>query len=271
MSGPDTHEAVRLERDGRVAWLVFNEPQRLNPLSLALQRAVRAHAATIQADKTIEAVIVTGEGRGFCVGADLDGFLGEHDDGLSEGQWTTKVMHELSNRVIEDLLKLPVPVVTAVNGACVGAGIGLALCGDVVLMGRSAYLSFNSVPRLGLLPDLGATWFLQNAAGRQRAMAMCLLGDKVKGEDAVRHGLAWECVDDAELRTRAKALAEQLASLPPGAALDFRAAFEHAARHPLVEHLHYEAEQQGGLIDRPAFAEGKQAFLEKRMPRFQRG
>ena len=260
---------VLLERDGDVAILTLSNPARLNPLGTGLQQRLRTLLADIRDDRGVRAVVLTGEGKGFCVGADLSAMGPAGDrDARSVGERTADIMQAVSNRLVLDLRELPVPVVCAVNGACAGAGVGLALAADVVLMARSAYFYLPFIPKLGIVPDLGSTWFIERLAGRGRALAWTLLGDHLGAERAVQWGLAWDLVDDADLRAQALVLAQRLAALPAHAAVEARRAFDAAAANTLPEQLSYEAERQRVLLDLPSFAEGVAAFTEKRAPRF---
>jgi 2-(1,2-epoxy-1,2-dihydrophenyl)acetyl-CoA isomerase len=261
---------VRHERDGDVAILTLHVPSRLNPLTLDIQRGLRAHLAHLREDRTVRALVLTGAGKAFCVGADLSS-MGPAEAGGSLGQRTADTMAALSNRLIADLRALPFPVVSAVNGPTAGAGVGLALAADVVVAARSAYFYLPFMPRLGIVPDLGTTWFLERSVGRARAVALTLLGDRLSAEQAAQWGLVWACVDDASLREEAMAIARRLARLPAHAAQEIRAAYELAGTQPLEAQMHYEAERQRELIDRPEFAEGVKAFGEKREPVFRRG
>lgn len=259
-------DPVLEERHGAVALLRLNLPQRLNPLALSLQLALREHLARLADDRSVRALVLTGAGKGFCVGADL-GSMQAAPAGQSLGEQTA-AMEALSNRLIEDLRSMPFPVLSAVNGPCAGAGVGLALAADVVLVARSAYFYLPFMPRLGIVPDLGCTWFLERLLGRSRAVALSLLGERLSGEQAAQWGLAWACVDDTDLGEQALALAQRLARLPAHAAREIRSVYEHAASHSLNEQMRHEAERQRELIDRPEFAEGVQAFLAKREPVF---
>jgi 2-(1,2-epoxy-1,2-dihydrophenyl)acetyl-CoA isomerase len=169
------------------------------------------------------------------------------------------------------LREMPFPVICAVNGAAAGAGAGLAMAGDVLLMASSSYLYLPFIPRLGIVPDMGSTWFLPRRIGRQRATALALLGDRLSAARAVEWGLAWASVDDASLMDEARKIAQRLAQIPSGAALEARRAFDASERNDLARQLEYERARQRELIDHPAFREGVQAFLEKREPRFHAG
>ncbi len=254
------------DRVGAVALLRLNIPARMNPLTMELQQALRTALAELREDKTVRALLLTGTGKAFCVGADL-GSMSPPVSG-SLGEQTAAMMETLSNRLIEDLRTLPFPVLSAVNGACAGAGVGVALAADVVLAARSAYFYLPFMPRLGIVPDLGTTWFLERAVGRARAVAMSLLGERLAAEQAERWGLVWQCVDDGDLPAQALALAQRLAALPVHAAQEIRAVYELAGQQTLVEQMRSEAVRQRELIDRPTFAEGVQAFLGKREPVF---
>ncbi|MBI5256901.1 MAG: enoyl-CoA hydratase/isomerase family protein [Burkholderiales bacterium] len=259
---------LRFERDGDVALIVFDNPARMNPLSVDFQQGLRELLERVRNDRTLRALVLTGEGRGFCVGADLTSMKPTPDDPRTLGERTAENMHALSNRLIQELHELPVPVVSAVNGACAGAGVGVALAADVVLAARSAYFYLPFLPKLGIVPDLGSTWFMQRLAGRGRALGLALLGDRLSAEQAVQWGVAWACVDDDALRAEALAIAQRLAKLPAHATLEARRAFDAAASNTLVQQLHYEAERQRELLNKPSFMQGVRAFLEKRDPRF---
>lgn len=261
-------DPLRIERDGNVAILSFNVPTRLNPLTRELQQALREQLALLRDDAAVGAIVLTGVGKAFCVGADLASM--NDVEGGSLGTRTAETMASLSNPLIEDLRTMPVPVVSAVNGPAAGAGVAVALAGDIVLAARSAYFYLPFMPRLGIVPDLGTPWFLERLVGRGRAIGMSLLGERLPAIQAAQWGLVWACVEDAELRAHAIALAQRLAKLPAHAAREIRAVYESAATQPLAAQLAYEAQRQRELIDGPDFAEGVRAFLEKREPVFTR-
>lgn len=265
----DTDTVLRLHRYDEVAVLTLCNTARLNPLGIGLQQQLRARLAELAADAGVRALVLTGEGKGFCVGADLQSMGGvPAGDGRSLGAHTADTMHALSNRLILDLQALPMPVVCAVNGAAAGAGAGLALAGDFTLMARSAYFFLPFLPRLGIVPDLGTTWFIERRLGRARAMGLALLGERLSAQQALDWGLVWGCADDTVLQDEALALARRLARLPAHAAMEARYALDAAATGSLADQLHYEAERQRQLIDGAAFAEGVRAFVQKREPVF---
>ncbi len=259
---------LQCERDGDVAIIRIANPSRMNPLTQALQIELRAELTRLRADPSVRALLLTGQGKAFCVGADLSSMNATNGDARTLGQRTADTMVEQSNPMIEDLRTLPFPVVCALNGAAAGAGVGLALAADVVVAARSAYFYLPFLPKLGIVPDLGTTWFLERLVGRARATGLALLGERLSAEDAARWGVVWACVDDAALADEALAMARRLARLPALAALEARRAFDAAASNGLAAQLAYEAQRQHELIDRPEFAEGVRAFMEKREASF---
>ena len=259
---------ITLAVDEGVATLTLNMPARLNALSESLQSEVIQALDSVAQDTSVRALRLTAAGRAFCVGADLSGLGADDAGGRSLGQRTADAMQALSNPLILALRALPVPVLVALNGAAAGAGAGLALAGDVLIAARSAYFYLPFIPKLGIVPDLGVTWFLPRLVGRSRAMALSLLGDRLSAEQAAQWGLVWACVDDAALEAESMALARRLAALPAHGVVEARAAYDHSERSNLAEQLHYEASRQRELLDRPTFAEGVQAFLHKREPQF---
>jgi len=261
---------IRMEKHGRVAVITHSNDAKMNALSGEFQQGTRTFLAQVRKDASIAAVIFTAEGRAFCAGADLSQRTGhsQPDDGLSMGERASEMMQAVSNRLIMDFQELPVPVVCAINGAAAGAGVGLALAGDVTLAAESAYFYLPFLPRLGIVPDLGTTWFLESRLGRARTMGLSLLGEKLSARKAADWGLIWDCVPNADLAERAMQTAQRLAKLPPSAVLEARRAQDAAAHNTLYAQLHYEASRQRDLVGAPNFLEGARAFMEKREPAF---
>ena len=261
-------KCITYELDEGVAIVTLNEPAKRNPLSPQQAAELLAALSCVREDFSVRALMLTGAGKSFCAGANLDDMAAHDSEGKTLGESTFETMERLSNPVIQALQDLPVPVLTSLNGGAVGGGVGLALAADMVIAARSAYFYLPSMPRLGLVPDLGGSWFLRAHAGRARALGMTLLGDRLAAQQAADWGLVWACVDDAELRTESLALARRLAALPPHAALEARRADRAANSNALPAQLDYEAARQRELIDRDSFAEGVRAFAERRDPVF---
>lgn len=264
-------EHVRLHRDGDIAVITLDNPGRRNALSRDMQHGLHRFVDELRTARDVGAVLLTAAGEAFCAGADLAGnAIPAGQEHLSRGQATRKVMEELSNPIITGLRTLPVPVVCALPGVAAGAGVGIALAADIIVAARSAYFYLPFVPKLGIVPDLGTTWFLQRLAGTARATALTLLGERLSAEKAEQWGVIWSCVDDAALQGTATALAHRLARLPAHGVVETRRAYDEAARNDLRAQLQYEAERQCELLDRPEFEEGVRAFLGKREPDFRR-
>ena len=260
---------VLYEVEDGVATLTLNLPAKLNPVAIELQRELRDSLARVRDDREVRAVVLTGAGKAFCVGADLS-TMRPPADGQTLGDQTAEWMQSMSNPLIEELRSLPVPVVCAVNGPAAGAGVGLALACDIVIAARGAYFYLPFLPKLGIVPDLGCTWFIPRRMGPARAMGMALLDEKLSAETAAQWGLIWASVEDDLLLLEAQKIAQRLARLPAHAVIEARKAFEASERHSLPDQLHYESERQRELIEQPSFAEGVTAFLQKRAPVFQK-
>lgn len=270
MSSPSDTPQARLERHGDVALLRMVNSARMNPLTDQLQRELLAHLETVAADTSLRALVLTGEGRAFCVGADLSSMARVPANGRTLGQETGELMRNGTNLLVLALRGLPVPVVVALNGAAAGAGVGLALAGDMTIASHDAYFLMPFLPKLGIVPDMGSSWFLERRVGRARAMGLALLGDRLEAATAASWGLIWSCeaADGATLEAQALALAARLAQAPAHAVLEARALFDAAASQALPAQLAYEADRQEVLIDHEAFREGAAAFMERREAKF---
>ena len=236
----------------RTLWL--NRPDRLNAFDDALHDALLTALAEADADETCRALVLTGAGRGFCAGADLASGLG---DDLGD------VLERTFNPLIRRLRSLRMPVVAAINGVAAGAGANLALACDLVLAGRGARF-IQAFVKIGLIPDAGGTWLLPRLAGEARARGMAMLGEPVGAEQALAWGMIWQVVDDDQLLSEARALAARLATQPTAAIAAMKRAFAAAAANTLDQQLDTERDLQRAAGQGPDYAEGVQAFIEKR-------
>lgn len=261
------YENILLQQEGSTAIITFNRPASRNGLTGELQREVLHALDRVSRQAEARALILTGAGQAFCSGADL----GRLDtEGGSCGQTVASMMDELSNPLILALQALPMPVVAAVNGAAAGAGVGIALAADIVIAARSAFFLSNFLPRLGIVPDMGTTWFLPQRVGRARSTGLMLLGDRLPAGQAAEWGLIWSCVEDEALMDEARRTATRLGNAPAHAVVEARRALDKAGSQNLAEQLDYEMHRQRELLDLPSFREGVQAFFEKREPVFRR-
>jgi 2-(1,2-epoxy-1,2-dihydrophenyl)acetyl-CoA isomerase len=263
------YENLICERHGPVLTVRLNRPEKMNSLSRALLADLRDCGERLAADPALRAVLLTGSGRGFCAGADLTDPDGWPAPGEPLGAWVAARMRAYFHPVAELWSRLPVPLVVAVNGIAAGAGVSLALLGDVTIAARSASFAVLFTPKLGLAPDMGATHLLPGRIGVARARYVALTGRPVSAEEAERIGLIAECVDDSALEARAREFAAQLAAGPTRAQLALRELMADGASRTLGAQLEREAVAQQTLADTRDFLEGVAAFREKRAPRFQ--
>lgn len=261
-------DTLLFDKRERIACVTLNRPDRLNALNAALINDLRAAAAQIDADSEVRAVLLTAAGRAFCAGADLMGNDLLQDPKRSRGDNIRVRLEEHFNPMVHAWYQLRVPVVVAVNGIAAGAGVSLALSGDIVLAARSATFLQLFAPKLGLMPDLGSTFYLPRLVGTARAKGLALLGDALSATDAASWGMIWDCVEDAALLERAESIARRFANGPTQAYQRIKAVFNVEPPRTLAEQLAVEAEHQAILGDTTDFAEGVEAFRAKRAPNF---
>jgi 2-(1,2-epoxy-1,2-dihydrophenyl)acetyl-CoA isomerase len=243
--------------------ITLNRPARLNAFTEAMHQALRAALAEVEADGGCRALLITGAGRGFCAGQDLN-------DRLSQAGETPVLGGALEayyNPLVRKLRALPFPVVAAVNGVAAGAGCNIALACDIVLAARSA--SFvQSFARIGLIPDSGGTWALPRLVGPARARALALLAEPVPAEQAEAWGMIWKALDDATLLDEAHKLCAHFAAAPTLGLALIKRALDAAWDNDLEAQLELEREFQREASLTPDYAEGVRAFIEKRKPVF---
>lgn len=242
----------------------------MNPLDDGVIDGLVDAVEQIRDDNEVRAVILTGRGRGFSVGADLAHYrslIDKPDPDKSLGQYVGELMARM-NPVIQSFKELPVPVLCAVNGVAAGGGVGLALAGDLVIAAKSAYFYLPFFPSLGAVPDMGVTWVLPRVIGLARTVGLALTGEKLPAQTAQEWGLIWACVEDDRLEAESRRLARQLAAMPSHAILDARAIFAAAQKNSLPEQLALERVRQMELLDGESFTEGVRSFAERRAPVF---
>jgi 2-(1,2-epoxy-1,2-dihydrophenyl)acetyl-CoA isomerase len=268
MNTSSDYEMLRVERDGGLLRVTLANAAKFNALSTPLRRSLKRCFSDIGADTAVRAVLLAADGKAFCSGADLTEGDGRLLPAGPRGQEVAARLREELNPIALALHRLPVPLVVAVNGIAAGAGVALALAGDYVVAASSASFRILFAPRLGLVPDMGATWFVTRAIGATRSRALSLTGAPLAASDAAAAGLIAECVDDAALEARALAVARQFAAGPTRAFVRLRDLIESGASASLEEQLEREAVAQQAMADSEDFVEGVLAFREKREPRF---
>ena len=258
-------DTVKVSMQGRVALITLSDPATLNAMTAKTAQALSAALAAVMAQNA-RAVVLTGEGRAFCSGANLQGVGELHVE--SDGRPDAGALIEhVFNPLVTAIRDLAVPLVTAVNGPAAGLGCSLALLGDLIVAAESATF-LQAFSRVGLVPDAGSSYLLPRMIGRARAMEMALLAEPVPARTALEWGLANRCVPDADLSSTAFELAERLARGPAALGLTRRLLWG-SLDAGWIEQLHAERQAQR-LAGRTAdFDEGVRAFLDKRPPVFE--
>jgi 2-(1,2-epoxy-1,2-dihydrophenyl)acetyl-CoA isomerase len=258
------YRTILLDISDNVATIALNRPDRLN--ALTPQVFVDAsHAIDAALAQGARALILTGTGKAFCSGADLVpdeyGYDGLPDD-------LGQLLDEHYNPFVRKLAALDIPVISAINGPAVGAGLGLALTADLTIAARSAYLLLAFV-NIGLVPDAGATWLVAKGVGRTKAFELALLGERIPAQEAKDIGLITRVVDDAAVLDEAKAIARKLAAGPTVAIGMIRKQVAAALNQTFEQTLEAERANQTIAGRTRDFKESLAAFAEKRPPKFE--
>ena len=256
---------LQINTIGAVRVLTMNRPERLNALDTPLLQALNDAFAAVAEEDHIRAVLLAAAGRGFCAGADLLQLAG--DDEVPD---LGPILEALYNPLVRRMRDLAKPVVCAVNGVAAGAGMSLALAGDLVIAARCASFS-QGFARIGLLPDAGSTFLLPRIIGDARARGMAMLGETISATQAQAWGLIWQMVEDDGFAAEALTLATNLAAMPAGAMAAIKQALNASWEQGLAAQLGMEREFQQKLGQTADFAEGLRAFRERRPPVFNAG
>jgi 2-(1,2-epoxy-1,2-dihydrophenyl)acetyl-CoA isomerase len=257
-------QRAKLDIDGNVGILTLNHSEVMNAVSTEMLGGLMSAFAEVENPKNgVRCLIMTGAGRGFCAGANLQPSSGN----LSGSGGAGSVLETAYHPFLRKLRELPMPLVTAVNGVAAGGGMSFALMGDLVMCARSAYF-IQAFRRIGLVPDCGSTWILPRLIGRARAMELSLMGEKLPAEKALEWGLIYRVVDDAQLLDKAKELARDLANGPTVALSLIRKLYWDSDENSYEQQLNLEHQMQRKAGSSADFQEGVRAFLEKRPAKF---
>jgi 2-(1,2-epoxy-1,2-dihydrophenyl)acetyl-CoA isomerase len=259
-----SYRNIEFETSKGVAILRLNRPDALNSFTAEMHGEVREALTGAAEDKAVRAVLLTGNGRGFCAGQDLN------DRAVAPGEAMPDLgdsVENYYNPLIRLLTSMEKPVICAVNGVAAGAGANIALACDIVIAARSASF-IESFSRLGLIPDSGGTWILPRLVGMARARGLAMLGPKVSAEQAEAWGMIWQVVDDDELMATALGLAEQMATQPTRGFAFTKQALAASAANSLDAQLELEKELMRAAGRTHDYQEGVKAFLEKRQPNY---
>lgn len=260
-----TLERMKLTIDGPVAILAFNHQEVLNALSPKLLQDFNTALDTIEDPASgVRCLVLTGEGRAFCAGANLQGDMGKKAGAKPDaGSALETAYHPILRR----LRNLHCPIITAVNGPAAGAGMSFAVMGDLIVASRSAYF-MQAFRRIGLVPDCGSTWLLPRLIGRARSLELSLLGERLSAEKALEWGLINRVTDDGEALNEALKIANDLANGPTVALGLIRKLYIESTDNTFEEQLDLERQFQRTAGRAEDFSEGVQAFLEKRPAQF---
>ena len=264
MDGAQAPTKVKTSVDAGIGVITLSDPSTLNAAGVDLMNELQAAFEDFAYGDKVRAIVITGEGRGFCSGANLSGGGGSRATDPSRGP--NQALLRTYNPFMEAVRRSPKPLVSAVNGVAAGVGVSLALVSDLVVAAESAYflLAFR---RIGLVPDGGATWMLPRLVGKARAMELMLLGEKLPAKTAADWGLINKAVPDAELMDAAMQYATALAEGPASLGLTRNLIWD-ALDAPFHAQLEAEAYAQGSAQRTDDAAEGVMAFVQKRPAQF---
>jgi 2-(1,2-epoxy-1,2-dihydrophenyl)acetyl-CoA isomerase len=257
-------EPTAYERKGPVSVITLNRPDRLNALTTALLNSLLARLAEAESDPDAHAILLTGAGKAFCAGQDLN------DRDPRKVEWPLDleaIQQNYFHPVVLAMKNCRKPVIVAVNGVASGAGVSLALSGDLIVAAEDARFNLSFV-KVGLSVDAGCGWHLVRALGSTRALALLLTGSSISAAEAEQLGLVWQCVPTAKLANCAMDLAHSLAEGPHLAITLIKQAVSCGQNLPLEQYLVEEARLQGIAGKSEDYREGVLSFFEKRSARF---
>jgi 2-(1,2-epoxy-1,2-dihydrophenyl)acetyl-CoA isomerase len=257
------YETILFKLEDAIARIMLNRPERLNSFTTQMHAELRDALARC-ANEGARALVITGAGKGFCAGQDLN------DRSISPGRAAIDLGESVDKNyapLVQYIRALPLPVIAAVNGVAAGAGCNFALAADLVIATESASF-LQPFCKLGLIPDTGGSYHLPRLVGVQRAMGLALLGDKLSAKRAAEIGLIWECVPDAQFAEHIDRLAAQLASGPTLGYARTKQAIYASANNTFAEQLKLEGELMRECGFSQDYREGVAAFKEKRAALF---
>ncbi|HLF07082.1 MAG TPA: enoyl-CoA hydratase [Thermoplasmata archaeon] len=257
--------AAMLERalDGGVLTLTLNRPDARNALTIELIRDLTEEVVKAAADDSVRCIVLTGRGKAFCAGGDIKQMLERKGKAMETRERLRGGLNPLA-LALHDIEK---PVIARLNGDAVGAGCCLALNGDIVVAAESARIGLTFI-RVGLVPDTGGTFNIPRLVGLQKAKLMHFTGDLISAREAESIGLVTIVVPDAELDAKVSSLAARFASMPTRTIGMAKRAFHRALSSDFAQALEFEAYAQGYCFTTEDHAEGVEAFLAKREPKF---
>jgi 2-(1,2-epoxy-1,2-dihydrophenyl)acetyl-CoA isomerase len=247
--------------ENAVARIIFNRPQVFNSMHHAMRKEILEALDVCQRDSGIRAVYLSGTGKAFCAGEDLQEVTDPNGPSLTE------IISTGYNPMVMKIRNLEKPVVAAVNGVAAGAGVNIALACDIVVAAQSASFT-QAFSKIGLIPDSGGTWTLPRLVGMQRATALMMLSDKISAEEAAAMGMIWKVFPDESFAADSLKLAETLAQMPTRGLALTKQALNHSFSNDFAAQAVLEDKLQAIAGQTHDYREGVAAFLEKRKPAF---
>ena len=255
-----TYETILLDQSDGVTRITLNRPDRLNSFTRAMHAELQA---ALDEARDARVIVLTGAGRGFCAGQDLN------DRAVAPGETVDlgETVEERWNPLIRRLATMPQPVIARVNGVAAGAGANIAFACDIVIAVKEAKF-IQSFSALGLIPDSGGSWHLPRLVGQARALGLALTGEPITGEQAADWGLIWKAVDGEWLDSETDSLAAKLAALPPLGLAAIKSIIRSTGERTLDQELDLQRDEMRRLGFTQDYREGVAAFLEKRPAKF---
>jgi 2-(1,2-epoxy-1,2-dihydrophenyl)acetyl-CoA isomerase len=255
-----TYSTILFSNEGGVARLTLNRPERLNSFTVEMHEEV---ADALDHMDGARVLVLTGAGRGFCAGQDLN------DRAVAPGEKVDlgESVEQRYNPLIRRLTGMPVPVIARVNGVAAGAGANIALACDIVIAGKSAKF-IQSFASIGLIPDSGGTWVLPRLVGQARALGLALTAEPLPAATAAEWGMIWKAVEDEALDSEVDGLAQRFAAAPTRGLAAIKKMIRESWEHSLWEELTLQRDAMRELGYSDDYREGVAAFMEKRKPNF---
>jgi len=244
-----------------IATITLNRPEKLNSFNREMALLLQEKLDICKEDKTIRCVVLTGAGKAFSAGQDLEEVIDPKGPGMQ------RILSEHYNPVIVRIRELKKPVLAAINGVAAGAGANIPLCCDIIIAAKSASF-IQAFSKIGLIPDSGGTFFLPRLIGWQKASALMMLGEKVSAEDAEKMGMIYKYFDDEKFADAVGTISNKLASMPTMGLAYTKKGLQWSSTHTVYEQLQNEDKLQQWAAATADFKEGVNAFLEKRQPNF---
>ncbi len=252
---------ILIKKEGNVTTLTLNRPAVFNSFNREMSLELQNQLDVCANDNSVRAIIITGEGKGFCAGQDLQEALPGGDISIE------KVVAEHYNPIIKRLRSIEKPIIAMVNGVAAGAGANIALACDIVIAGKSVAF-IQAFSKIGLIPDSGGTFFLPRLVGMGRASALMMLADKVMADEAEKMGMIYKAVEDAELLNFTTQIANTLGNMPTVGIGLTKKLLNESMHNNLDQQLEAEMHIQAKAAKTYDHIEGIKAFVEKRKPVF---